>query len=104
MSNTGKKRPGHQEILDSLRTKQKARQRKRNIFVYGGFGLVLAAIITAVAIIVTGSIQEKNATAEAAKSPSTGSRHSPACPATMSRTPSSTLRSPASEATMRPRG
>jgi hypothetical protein len=72
MSNTGKQRPGHQEILDSLRTKQKVKQRKRNIFVYGGCGLVLAAIITAVAIIVTGSIQEKNATAEAAKKPIDG--------------------------------
>jgi hypothetical protein len=72
MSNASKRRAEHQAILAGLRTKQKARQRKWNVLVYGGFGLVLAAIITAVAIIVTGSIQDKNAAVDAAKKPIDG--------------------------------
>ncbi|MDQ0867365.1 DUF3105 domain-containing protein [Arthrobacter globiformis] len=61
-----------QAILASLKTQQKAKQRKRNLLVYGGFGLLLAAIIAAVAITVTGSIQGKNASVEAAKRPIEG--------------------------------
>lgn len=72
MSNASKRRAGNQAILADLRTKQKAKQQKWNILVYGSFGLVLAAIITAVAIVVTGAVQEKNAATEAAKKPIEG--------------------------------
>jgi hypothetical protein len=72
MSNTGKRRADHDAILADLRTKQKAKQRKGKILVYGISGLVLAIIIAVVAVTVTGSIQEKNAAAEAAKKPIDG--------------------------------
>ncbi|MEO5315400.1 DUF3105 domain-containing protein [Pseudarthrobacter sp. AG30] len=72
MSNASKRRAENQAILAELRAKQKAKQRKWNILVYGSFGLVLAAIITAVAIVVTGAVQERNAATEAAKKPIEG--------------------------------
>lgn len=72
MSNARKRRAEHQAIVAAIRTKQKDKQRRWNFLVYGSFGLVLAAIITAVAIAVTGSIQEGNATAEAARKPIEG--------------------------------
>jgi Protein of unknown function (DUF3105) len=72
MSNSKKSSADRQAILASITARQKAKQRKWNILVYGGFGLLLAAIVAAVAITITGSIQEKNAAAEAAKQPITG--------------------------------
>lgn len=72
MTNTGKRRTDHEAILADLRTKQKAKQRKGKILIYGISGFVLAVIIAALAITVTGSIQEKNAAAEAAKQPIDG--------------------------------
>lgn len=72
MSNASKRRAEAQAILTALRAEQKAKQRKRNIFIYGSFGLVLAAIVTAVALVITGSIQEKNAALEAARKPIEG--------------------------------
>lgn len=72
MSSTRKRRTDHQAVVAAVRAKQRAKQRRFNIFLYGGFGLVLAAIITAVAIAVTGSIQERNEAAEAAKRPIDG--------------------------------
>lgn len=72
MRNTGNRHAEHQAIVAALRAKQRAKQRRFNILLYGSFGLVLAAIITAVALAVTGSIQERNAAAEAAKKPIDG--------------------------------
>ncbi|APX03571.1 DUF3105 domain-containing protein [Arthrobacter sp. QXT-31] len=72
MRNSKKSSTDRQAILASLKARQKAKQRKWNVLVYGGFGLLLAAIAAAVAISVTGSIQEKNAAAEAAKRPIEG--------------------------------
>jgi hypothetical protein len=72
MSNARKRRAEHQAIVAAVRAKQKAKQRRWNILVYGSFGLVLTAIIAAVAIAVTGSIKEQNAAAEAAKQPIEG--------------------------------
>lgn len=72
MSNTSKRRAEHQAVLAAVRAQQKAKQRKWNLLVYGSFGLVLAIILTVVAVTVTGSIQEKNAAAEAAKKPNDG--------------------------------
>ena len=72
MSNAAKRRSKHQAIVASIRAEQKAKQRKWNLLVYGGFGLILTTIITAVAITVTGSIQESNQAAEEAKKPIDG--------------------------------
>lgn len=72
MSNAAKRRSKHQAIVASIRTDQKAKQRKWNLLVYGSFGLILTTIITAVAITVTGSIQERNQAAEEAKKPIDG--------------------------------
>jgi len=72
MSSTKKRRDEHQAIVANLRAQQRAKQRRFNILVYGSFGLVLAAIITAVALVIAGSAQERNALAEAAKKPIEG--------------------------------
>lgn len=72
MSNAAKRRREHQAIVASIRTDQRAKQRKWNLLVYGSFGLILTTIITAVAITVTGSIQERNQAAEEAKKPIDG--------------------------------
>ncbi|MFY9633294.1 MAG: DUF3105 domain-containing protein [Cellulosimicrobium cellulans] len=72
MSNAGKRRSEHQAIVASIRAEQKAKQRKWNLLVYGSSGLILTTIITAVAITVTGSIQERNQAAEEAKKPING--------------------------------
>lgn len=72
MSNAGKRRREHQAIVASIREKQKAKQRKWNLIIYGSFGLILATIITALAITVTGSIQERNLAAEEARKPIEG--------------------------------
>ena len=72
MSNTRKPREEHQTILAAIRSRQMAKKRRLNIFVYGGFGLVVAVIITAVALAVTGSVQDRNAAAEAARKPIDG--------------------------------
>ncbi|MGG5173257.1 DUF3105 domain-containing protein [Pseudarthrobacter sp. J1738] len=72
MNNTSKRPSEHQAIVAALRGRQQAKRRRFNILVYGGFGLVLAAIITAVAFVVAGSIQQRNAAAEAAKKPIDG--------------------------------
>ncbi|WP_427007726.1 DUF3105 domain-containing protein [Pseudarthrobacter sp. H2] len=72
MSNTRNRRAEHQAIVAALRTRQQAKQCRFNILLYGSFGVVLAAIITAVALVVAGSVQERNAAAEAAKKPIDG--------------------------------
>lgn len=72
MNNPKKSHSDREAILASLKAKQKAKERKRNLLIYGGFGLLLVAIVTAVAVTITGSIQEKNAAAEAAKRPIDG--------------------------------
>jgi hypothetical protein len=72
MSNASKRRADHEAILATIRAQQKAKQRKWNLMVYGSFGLVLAVIITAVTLIVSGFAQEKNTAAEAAKKPIDG--------------------------------
>ncbi|MCW3767225.1 MULTISPECIES: DUF3105 domain-containing protein [Paenarthrobacter] len=72
MSNASRRRADHEAILTALKAQQRAKQRKWNILVYGGFGVVLAAIITTVALVVTGAVQEKNAALEAASKPIEG--------------------------------
>ncbi|MET3948314.1 hypothetical protein ABIB49_003035 [Arthrobacter sp. UYCu512] len=72
MSNASKRPSEHQAIVAAIRGRQQAKQRRFNILVYFGFGLVLAAIITAVAFVVAGSVQQRNAAAEAAKRPIDG--------------------------------
>ncbi|MEO5320963.1 DUF3105 domain-containing protein [Arthrobacter sp. CC3] len=72
MSNAAKRRSEHQAIVASIRAEQKAKQRRWNVLVYGSFGLILATIITVVAITVTGSIQQRNQAAEEAKRPIEG--------------------------------
>lgn len=104
MSNASKRGAERQAILAELRAKQKAKQRQWNILVYSSFGLVLAAIITAVAVVVTGAVQEKYAATEAAKKPMRESRPSRTCPATTSRTLSPTRRNPGSAETTRASG
>lgn len=70
MSSTKKRRTEHQAIVAGVQAKQRTKQRRFNILLYGSFGLVSAAIITAVAV--AGSIQERNAAAEAARKPIDG--------------------------------
>ncbi|MEO5315434.1 DUF3105 domain-containing protein [Pseudarthrobacter sp. CC12] len=72
MSNAAKRRSEHQAIVASIRAKQNAKQRKWNLLVYGGFGLLLTAIITIVAITVVGSLQERNQAADEARKPIQG--------------------------------
>ncbi|WP_427016549.1 DUF3105 domain-containing protein [Pseudarthrobacter sp. P1] len=66
------RRTERQAILDAVYAGHRAKQRKWNLLVYGGFGLLVAAIITIVAVVVTGSIQQRNAVSEAAKQPIAG--------------------------------
>ncbi|QYF90491.1 DUF3105 domain-containing protein [Arthrobacter sp. PAMC25284] len=72
MSNAQRRRAENQRIVADLRNQQRAKQRRFNILLYGGFGLLLAGIITAVTLTILGSVQEKNAAAEAAKQPIEG--------------------------------
>ena len=72
MSGTKKRREEHQAIVAAIRAKQRTKQRRFNILLYGSFGLVLAAIITSVALVVAGSVQERDAATEAAKKPIDG--------------------------------
>ncbi|MET3172755.1 UNVERIFIED_ORG: hypothetical protein ABIB52_000583 [Arthrobacter sp. UYCu721] len=72
MSNAGKRRADHEAVLAAVRAQQKAKQRKWNLLVYGSFGLILAIIITAVALVVSGFTQDKHAAEEAAKRPIDG--------------------------------
>ena len=81
-----------------------AKRRRFSILVYGGFGLVLAAIIAAVAPVVTGSILDGAQPPKPPGNPSTGSRSSPIRPATTSGTPSPARSSPASAETKPPSG
>lgn len=72
MSNTRKPREEHQAILAAIRSRQMTKKRRFNILVYGSFGLVVAVMITAFALAVTGSVQDRNAAAEAARKPIDG--------------------------------
>ncbi|MFX1821295.1 DUF3105 domain-containing protein [Pseudarthrobacter sp. CC4] len=72
MSNAAKRRSEHQAIVASIKARQKAKQRKWNLLVYGSFGLLLTSIITAVTITVVGSVQESNQAAEEARKPIEG--------------------------------
>lgn len=72
MSNANERRAENQKIVADLRNQQRAKQRRFNILLYGGFGLLLAGIITAVTLTILGSVQKENAAAEAAKQPIEG--------------------------------
>lgn len=69
MSKAENRRNERQAIIDAVYAQHRAKQRKWNILLYGGFGLLAVAIITAVAIAITSSIQANNAATEAAKKP-----------------------------------
>ncbi|WP_028280128.1 DUF3105 domain-containing protein [Arthrobacter sp. H5] len=49
-----------QARLVAIQSKQRAGERKRNTLIFGGIGLVIVAIIVAVAIVIVGQIQENN--------------------------------------------
>lgn len=72
MSKAKQRRNERQAIVDAVYAQHRAKQRTWNILVDGGFGLLVVAIITAVAFAVTTSIQTNNAAAEAAKKPIAG--------------------------------
>lgn len=72
MSNANERRAENQKIVADLRNQQRAKQRRFNILLYGGFGLLLAGIITAVTLTILGSVQKENAAAEAARQPIEG--------------------------------
>ncbi|MCY0906226.1 DUF3105 domain-containing protein [Arthrobacter sp. H14-L1] len=69
MNNAEKRQTERQAIVESVYAQHRAKQRKRNLLIYGGFGLLAVAIITVLAYVVTGSITQNNAAADAAKQP-----------------------------------
>ncbi|QYF91041.1 DUF3105 domain-containing protein [Arthrobacter sp. PAMC25284] len=72
MSNAHERRAENQQIVADLRNQQRAKQRRLKILLFGGLGLLVAGIITAVTLTILGSVQDKNAAAEAAKQPIEG--------------------------------
>ncbi len=72
MSNADDRQAERQAKVDAVLTSHRRQQRKRNLFVYGGFGLLAIAVITIVAFVITGSVQTQIASAEAAKKPVAG--------------------------------
>ncbi|MDJ0313170.1 DUF3105 domain-containing protein [Arthrobacter sp. H35-D1] len=61
-----------QAKVNAVLTAHRRKQRNRSLFVYGGLGLLAIAVITIVAFVVTGSVQSRTATEEAAKKPIAG--------------------------------
>ncbi|MCU6482195.1 DUF3105 domain-containing protein [Arthrobacter sp. A2-55] len=72
MSNAKDRQAERQARIDAVFAVHRVKQRRRNLFVYGGFGLLAVAMITVVTFVVTGSIQNRNTTAEAARAPIAG--------------------------------
>ncbi|GAA4659973.1 DUF3105 domain-containing protein [Arthrobacter cryoconiti] len=72
MSNPKERQAERQAKIDAVFAAHRVKQRRQNLFVYGGFGLLVVAIIVVVTFVITGSIQTRNTTAEAAKSPIAG--------------------------------
>lgn len=69
MSNSNEHQNERQAKIDAVFAAHRMKQRRRNLFVYGGFGLVIVAIVVVVSFVITGSIQTRNETALAAKNP-----------------------------------
>lgn len=72
MSNAKDRQVERQATIDAVFAAHRAKQRRWNLFVYGGFGLLAVAVITVVAFVITGAVQTRNETAVAAKSPIAG--------------------------------
>ncbi len=72
MSDATDRQAERQKKVNAVLTAHRSKQRKRNMFVYGGFGLLAIAVIVIVGLVIAGSIQSRNTTAEAAKSPIAG--------------------------------
>ncbi|MEO8222844.1 MAG: DUF3105 domain-containing protein [Specibacter sp.] len=72
MSNAKDRQAENQARIGAVFATHRVKQRRRNLFVYGGFGLLAVAVITIVAFVITGSIQAREETAAAAKNPITG--------------------------------
>lgn len=72
MSNAKDRQAENQARIGAVFAAHRVKQRRRNLFVYGGFGLLAVAVITVVAFVITGSIQAREETAAAAKNPITG--------------------------------
>ncbi|WP_426939332.1 DUF3105 domain-containing protein [Pseudarthrobacter sp. S3] len=72
MSNVEQRRAENEQTVAGIRARQQAKRRRLKILLFGGFGLLVAGIITAVTLTIVGSVQEKNAAAEAAKQPIEG--------------------------------
>lgn len=72
MSNAQDRQAERQAKIGAVFAAHRVQQRRRNLFVYGGFGLLAVAVITIVAFVITGSIQAREETAAAAKNPITG--------------------------------
>lgn len=72
MSKAKERRTERQALIDAVYAQQRAKERKRGFFLYGGFGVLMVAIIVALTIAVTGGIQQRNALTAAAKQPIAG--------------------------------
>jgi len=72
VSNAKERQGERQAKIDAVFAAHRVKQRRHNLFVYGGFGLLAVAVITVVAFVITGSIQTRNTTAESAKNPIAG--------------------------------
>ncbi|MCQ9164163.1 DUF3105 domain-containing protein [Arthrobacter sp. STN4] len=72
MSNAKERQAERQAKIDAVFAAHRVKQRRSNLFFFGGFGLLAVAIIVVVTVVITGSIQTRNTTAEAAKSPIAG--------------------------------
>ena len=72
MSDASDRQAERQIKVNAVLAAHRSKQRKRNMFVYGGFGLLVIAVITIVTFVITGSVQTRTATQEAAKKPIAG--------------------------------
>lgn len=72
MSNPAERQAERQAKIEAVFAAHRLKQHRRNLFVFGGLGLLAVAVVTVVALVVTGSIQARNQTAEAARNPIVG--------------------------------
>lgn len=61
-----------QAKIEAVFAAHRAKQRRRNLFIYGSLGLLAVAVVTVMALVVTGSIAKRNDAAEAGKKPIAG--------------------------------
>lgn len=72
MSSPAERQAERQAKIDAVFAAHRIKQHRKNLFTYGGLGLLAVAVVIVVTLVITGSIQARNETAAAAKQPIAG--------------------------------